>query len=225
MKNNGRLIFGSVLIFLGIVFFLDQFGFLNQIGTSSWFVLSLMWPLLLIYFGYRIYSNSSSYWGIFLIVIGCISLLDKFVDVNFWSIVWPLSIIGVGIYILLKKEDEKLNKSETSVSAEDSIHEDIVFWGIDRMISSNEFVGGEVNCIFGGGKLDLSEAKISKDGAELDVNCIFGGLEVIVPEDCKIISDGTGVFGGWDVKTKDSKTGPTLRISGSAVFGGVEVKR
>ena len=48
---------------------------------------------------------------------------------------------------------------------------------------------------------------------------------VIVPKDCKVIANGTGIFGGWDSKiaSRDIKS-PVLEITGSAIFGGVEVK-
>ena len=226
-NNNRKLVLGSILIFLGLVFLFEQFGLLTTLGISAGFVLNLAWPLILIYFGYRIYSNNGSFWGVFLMVVGGISLMESFFDINFWSIVWPLGIMALGIFLLLKKDEgfgDRVNTSAES-SELDEIREDVVFWGIDNVVTSKAFKGGEVNCIFGGGKLDLSKSKISKDGAELEVNCVFGGLEVILPKDCKVVSDGTGVFGGWNVKTKESKTGPTLRITGSAVFGGVEVKR
>jgi predicted membrane protein len=224
-ENNSRLIFGGILIFLGLLFLLDQFNIFSQFGISAWFVVGLVWPALLVYFGYKIYSNSRSYWGIFLMVVGCIVFAEKFVDVNFWSIVWPVAIIGAGFFVLFKKEGEISEVRNVSSFDGDMINEDVVFWGIDKKITSKSFKGGEINCIFGGGKLDISDAGISKDGADLEVNCIFGGLDVIVPEKCKVISDGTGVFGGWDVKTKEGKEGPELRITGSAVFGGVEIKR
>lgn len=226
MKNNGKVILGIALISLGILFFLEQFGILSALGISVWFVVSLVWPALLVYFGYKIYSNSSSFWGIVLIVVGSISFLDKFVNVDFWGVVWPVAIIGAGIYFLLRDEETIVKEERKSDTfSGDSINEDIIFWGIDRKIVSKDFRGGEINCIFGGGKLDLSDAGISKDGANLEINCIFGGLDVIVPEKCKVISDGTGVFGGWDVKTKEGKEGPELKITGSAVFGGVDIKR
>ncbi len=59
---------------------------------------------------------------------------------------------------------------------------------------------------------------------KLEVDCIFGGVEIIVPSKCKVITNGTGVFGGWSPNISNKEDGPTLTISGSAVFGGVEIK-
>jgi predicted membrane protein len=226
MRDKNRLIFGFLILFVGIIFLLGQFGVLALIGLSSWFVVSLIWPAALIYWGYRVFFKSNSFWGVILMIFGSLTLLDRFVNVSFWNILWPLVIISLGIWILFRKEREVEFGVNRSESSEDSIYEDVVFWGMDRIVKSKAFKGGEVNCIFGGGKLDLSKVKLAKDGAELEINCIFGGLELIVPEECRLISDGTGVFGGWNSKVKEGKKdSPTLKISGAAVFGGVNIKR
>ena len=224
MEEKNRLVFGVLLIAFGLIFLLDQFGILTPFGISPWFLVTLAGPAFLVYLGYRLYSRHGGYLGLFLIVFGLVSLLGRFMDVNFWSILWPLVIISFGLSLLFRKEGMKTN-IEKKVSSLDEIYEDIVFWGIDRKITSKAFKGGEVNCIFGGGKLDLSKAKIDKKGAKLEVNCVFGGLEVIVPKGGKIVADGSGAFGGWTSKIDERESnGPVFKISGSAVFGGVVIK-
>ena len=124
----------------------------------------------------------------------------------------------------VKDGSKKINIVKDELDS-DTINEAVVFWGMDKAVTSDSFKGGEVTCVFGGGKLDLSNVKIAKDGATLEINCIFGGAEIILPKDINVVTNGTGVFGGWSPKISTSKsTGPRLEITGAAVFGGVEVR-
>jgi predicted membrane protein len=107
----------------------------------------------------------------------------------------------------------------------DRISETVVFWGIDKNMDSKAFKGGDATVVFGGAKLDLRDAQLDKNGAKLVLNTAFGGIEVLLPKDCNVISDGVGILGGWDNKfnQRESK-GPKLEITGTAIFGGIEIK-
>ena len=81
--------------------------------------------------------------------------------------------------------------------------------------------------VFGGCEIDLREARIPAGGMTINAAVLFGGLEVIVPEDLNIQVNGAGIFGGFGGKSRkasnDPRT-PTVKISGVAIFGGVDVK-
>jgi predicted membrane protein len=226
MKNNNRFVFGVVLLVLGVLFLIDQLNIFANFDISVWRVINIAWPLLLIYLGTNLLIRErKSTGGIILIVLGVLFLGSNVFQVSFFSMFWPFILIAIAISILLNKDgDASVNISNEVVSS-DMINESVVFWGMDRTVESDSFKGGEVTCVFGGGKLNLSKVKMDKDGANLEINCIFGGLEVIVPKDANVVTNGTGVFGGWSPEIKSSKsTGPKLEISGAAVFGGVEIK-
>ncbi len=104
----------------------------------------------------------------------------------------------------------------------------------------------EVLSLFGGVTLDFTDANLYS--GETIVNClaIFGGIDLIVPADLEVDANGTGLFGGFDLKAlKKQKKGifsrrrgepsqeldldpddepPLLRVRGFALFGGVSVK-
>ncbi len=104
----------------------------------------------------------------------------------------------------------------------------------------------EVLSLFGGVTLDFTDANLY-NGTTI-VNCLaaFGGIEIIVPAELEVDANGTGLFGGFDLKAlKKRKTGifsrrrsepapdfdydsddepPLLRVRGFALFGGVSVK-
>ncbi len=81
-------------------------------------------------------------------------------------------------------------------------------------------------CVFGGGTLDLSEARLTTAETVITVVCLFGGVEVTVPDGMAVRSEVIGVFGGTEVPKDPAPAGaPTLVLKGAAIFGGVEVKR
>jgi len=92
-------------------------------------------------------------------------------------------------------------------------------------MTSKNFKGGEVNTVFGGYQLDLRDVKVAKEGAEININCAFGGVEIFVPKDCRVVTNGTGILGGWtpDLKSNEVET-PVLTISGVVAFGAVDIK-
>jgi hypothetical protein len=54
----------------------------------------------------------------------------------------------------------------------------------------------------------------------------MGGVEIIVPDDIDVETEGTGIMGGFEhfAHTSDDPDAPLLRITGFAIMGGVEIK-
>nr|WP_244502815.1 DUF1707 domain-containing protein [Streptomyces hygroscopicus] len=80
--------------------------------------------------------------------------------------------------------------------------------------------------VFGGVEIDLTEAVFEQQEIVIHVVAAFGGVDIKVPENVSLRSSGSGVFGGFDVKTYEAPDpdAPIVHISGFAVFGGVEAK-
>jgi len=88
-----------------------------------------------------------------------------------------------------------------------------------------------VDAVFGSIELDLSGASISSPDrlAALEVNAVFGGVEITVPRTWKVVMKNAAVFGGCEDKTFPPRPEPgfepaTLVLTGSAVFGGIEIR-
>jgi hypothetical protein len=84
-----------------------------------------------------------------------------------------------------------------------------------------------VYAVMGGAELDFSEAVMLEGVTELRIFALWGGVEVRVPDDIHVESRGVGVLGGFaqlDHRCAEPDAS-TLRISGFAVMGGVDVKR
>jgi predicted membrane protein len=222
-KNKANVVLGTILIVLGIFISLNHFTDLDL----GWLA-PLVGPSLIIMFGlFLIIKHGRSKIGFIILFIGLISLLSQIFDYNIWNL-WPIGIILIGIITMIGFPSwNKGEKSSVKATGEDSIDEAIVFWGLEKRIRSQNFRGGKITVLFGGAEIDLREAKISAKGAALDVSAIFGGVEIKVPsQDVRVINQGTGFLGAFEdnCNSSNKKNAPIFKITGSAVFGGVEIK-
>jgi hypothetical protein len=135
-----------------------------------------------------------------------------------------------------KSWDDGSGTSETSAPRVNEVN---IFWGSKRRIVAKNFVGGDIVAIFGGFEIDLREADILGNVAEIEVISIFGGGEIRVPPNWEIVMDTVGIFGGCDDRTRhpdypiagaspaDGSTAPhpkRLIVKGVAIFGGLGIK-
>ncbi|MEF9885945.1 DUF1707 SHOCT-like domain-containing protein [Streptomyces sp. P9-A4] len=78
--------------------------------------------------------------------------------------------------------------------------------------------------MWGGGKLDLTEARFSSQDTEIRAVALWGGTRIVVPEDVDVEVRGLGLFGVFD-KRAANKVGtagtPRVVIKGLALFGAV----
>ena len=100
-----------------------------------------------------------------------------------------------------------------------------IFDGIDLESSASAFRGGSMFAWFGDISADLRAAKLSSDGAHLDLHALNGGIAIKVPEGWRVRSSVRAFAGGVDVRAVEPEAagGPTLTLEGFAAFGGVAV--
>ncbi len=224
MKITSKIVLGAILVFIGITFFLETSGLLSYLNLNAWTIIWLLWPLFFLGMGIRMILNQNITAGIVFTSLGIIFLLTQLFHWGFFSVLWPVILIAIGLSVIFRKENAHFNSGKKYDSS-DKISDTVLFWGLDKKVDAKAFKGGEINAVFGGVKIDLREAKINKSGAKIIANAAFGGIEILVPKDCRIVADGIGIFGGWENKiaSRDTKE-PALEITGTAVFGGVEIK-
>lgn len=117
----------------------------------------------------------------------------------------------------------------TPYSSPHHLNEWAVFGGTRRRIDSQDFQGGEAFAMFGGIELDLRKAGSTLEEIVVEINAMFGGVEVRVPETWSVTVQGSGIFGGYEDETMDTRATPTgkqphLIVNGYAIFGGVSIK-
>jgi predicted membrane protein len=159
--------------------------------------------------------------GLIIIFLG-LSILFNF-DFPIFKILLALLFIFIGWKVVTNKTADMPMVGQSSTAREDLLKRVMIFSGINTKIQSDNFSGGEVVAIFGGGDIDLSEVKVKGDSLELNLVAIFGGLKITVPDDWNVKTEGVGVLGGFENKADTKKSSVTAVIKGVAIFGGVEI--
>ena len=80
----------------------------------------------------------------------------------------------------------------------------------------------------GNAELDLTSARMGQGTSQIEIRCVLANVEITVPHDIRVLCDGDGMVGSFDVvrvgDTRHAADAPTLRISGTAYAGNVTVK-
>jgi Cell wall-active antibiotics response 4TMS YvqF/Domain of unknown function (DUF1707) len=79
--------------------------------------------------------------------------------------------------------------------------------------------------VFGSAVLDFRQAQLGPGVTTVHVNAVFGNVEIIVPPQLAVESEGHAVFGAFEdhASAVADPDRPVLRIVGTAVFGNVEI--
>jgi predicted membrane protein len=229
-RGRGGIITGAILILIGLAFLLDH------MGVISIDYLWRFWPLLLVFAGLvNFLSRERRAWGALLMLAGALLQLNQLGITHFgWAQFWPMILIAAGLLVLWGALDRSHAPVVSSSSASDprtTLNEAVVFGGLERRMTSQDFRGGEVTAIFGGVELDLTEASMQGNEITLAITAIFGGVELRVPPTWQVVFRGSPIFGGIEDKTRtprvDDPANPnpkTLVVTGAVIFGGLEIK-
>lgn len=220
--TSPRLWIGVLLIIFGGLFLLRNYDFLDFDVPRFLY----MWETIFIIIGLILLATSRNKTaGIVFLAIGGLNLFPE---------LWPLLLIGIGVYILYRRNNlrhsiESSEKGETCRVGEDTIDEISVFGGGSKMFQSQNFRGGKITAIFGGSEINLYDCKLADGVQVIDITALFGGTTIIVPRDWKVETDVIAIFGGFgDKRRKDPnlnyQANKTLLIKGTVIFGGGEIK-
>ncbi|HEX7959434.1 MAG TPA: DUF5668 domain-containing protein [Terriglobales bacterium] len=230
-RMSGAVATSLMVIAVGVLLLLNQIG-----AFPARYELSF-WPIILVGIGaVRLASSKTAdrHWGAFMVLLGVLFQLNDWHIIRFrFQDLWPVLIMGVGALLLWNalqgKKTSLFSKGANDASFEGEFDLNYVFGGGEPRLQTKEFRGGRLTAIFGGFKLDLSRAEMQSGEATIEANAIFGGGEILVPETWHVILHGSGIFGGYDNKTRyfqpdASQPSRTLTVKGSAVFGGIVIK-
>lgn len=219
--SYGKMVFGLGIILVGIVMTLDRF---HVVRAEN--ILSFGLPLLVIGVGLakiRIYRFWESFFGSLLVVGGTLYLLDTLglVEVSIGKL-WPLLLVFIGGRILAGGFRRWPGPSAGT------LNELAIFGGVERRVSTPDFVGGHVAAFCGGFELDLTDAQIADEQAVIDVFAMWGGGEIKVPPTWNVVVKVLPIFGGTNDKTlhpapQAGVQPKQLIVTGTAIMGGLEV--
>ena len=239
-RRMRKIIFGLLVISAGALLLGFNMGYL----PIAYKHIVFSWQMLLIAIGLvNLVTRHSWVFGLILIAVGgfFIAPLVHPFPFDVVSLFWPILLIFAGIMIIIKKGFMHHHKwhhkhsfekwhSRTEQATFDAgyINVDHVFSGSKRKFTDQEFKGGNINLVFGGIELDLTQTTLAVGKNELIIDCVFGGVNLLVPSDWTIHIDVHTVMGGFIDKRNVIKNGTNtdreLFIKGSAVFGGGEIK-
>lgn len=224
---------GFFFVLAGVLLFGFNLGVLPLAYKSVVF----SWAMLLTLFGlihgfvYRHYC-----FGLIATAVGIFWLAVKLglPHPEFGKIIIPLALIVIGVKVLFRKKKSSdsccyMNSSkEEELPEEGRIAETCVFSGSKRVLRSQLFKGGEVNCVFGGSEIDLSATQLAVGTTNIEINCVFGGATLIVPASWTVRHKVHAIFGGFvdrsSIPVDHKDPDRILLITGSCVFGGAELR-
>jgi predicted membrane protein len=220
-------IVGGVVCLVGLLLLLDH---LNIISVDH---LWRFWPLILIAVGAaHLTEPERRPWGAIVLLVGTLFLVNSLNILHFdWSSLWPIVVILVGGMMIWNSLQAQRRRTGIPDSAS-TMNAYAIFSGLERRVTAKNFRFGRVSAVFGGAELDFHDADIEGDTGELELNAVFGGVELRVPENWNVEARNQTMFGGYSDKTRNSTRAAdpanagakTLIVSGTVMFGGVEVK-
>jgi predicted membrane protein len=230
-RRSGRahLLLGIVLMFLGLFLIADMADIVPWRLRDFLFT----WQALLILLGLIFLSNRENKGtGIVLIAIGSFFLLPRIINVPYYwrNLFWPSLLIVLGLVIIFgsrRHGSSTVFGQKRKVSGDDILDEVSVFGGGDKIVNSQQFQGGKITHIFGGSKIDFTQAQLAKGKQYLELVLIFGGTKLIIPEGWDVKLEVTSIFGGFSDKRIKSRVVPEadrkLVITGTTIFGGGDI--
>jgi len=227
--TDKRIFLGGILIVIGAFLLLgsmDIFDFsISHIIFSFPFFLTVIGIFILL-------NTNKKIFGGIVTGIGVFFLLPRiFPGIHYHGgIIFPVILISLGTYIILNhRRKEAAFSGNNAFQKKDVIDDVSIFGGGAKIISSDNFRGGNITAVFGGSEISLTGCKLAEGEQILDVLTIFGGTTILVPRDWNVVVNVTSILGGFSDKSiKDPNVLPdqsrTLHIKGLALFGGGEVK-
>jgi len=224
MKKSG-ILWGIAFVAVGVILALNALDITDiDLFFDGWWTLFIIVPC-----GIGLFTEREKFGNAIGVACGVLLLLgcqDIFDFSMLWKLLVPALIVVIGIKMVLNavssgrsneildqlKEDGKTPKSGCAT-----------FSGCDLNFDGEVFEGAELTATFGGVKCDLRGAIIENDSA-IHVSAIFGGITILVPETVNIKVSTNSMFGGVSNKTPARKDVPTIYVSGTCMFGGVDIK-
>ena len=217
---NGALVVGIVAIVAGTVLMLDRIGLIQGSHVFR------LWPLILIAIGANTLIQSRCrghiVGGGMIMLAGILNLLFVFHYFT-WAQLWPVMIIGFGVFLVWEAVRPKSYRTFTDTDGSAKS----VFASVEKTVISRDFKEAKIETVFGSAEVDMLHAEMLEDKAYLDVNSVFGSVEIRIPDHWNVIIEANAVFGSCEDKTRPpvpSTTPKTLIVRGDAVFGSIEVR-
>ena len=219
-KNRNTWV-AIVLIGLGAFFLFRNFDFFPYWIPSYLFG----WEMIMILIGVAMLVTGKRE-GLIFLGIGGIFILNDIFYLPHWHMgnLWPVILIIIGVSLFISRR----NQSQANDNEDDAdfFNDTAIFGGSERSFSSKNFKGGKVTSVFGGSDVNFQDAELGQREVIIDQFVMFGGNAFRVPDDWTVINESFVIFGGFGDKRRNADRDPNkiLRIKGTVIFGGGEIK-
>ena len=226
-ETSNRLIIGVLLIIAGLILIVKKSTMLPEPLDHFIDDIIFSWQMLLIVIGVIALTGSDNKTpGIVMISVGGFFLIpelftDFFRSFNFF---WPALFIVLGVVLLVNSKRLVKKLDFSTVNKADYIDYVNIFSGAERQLITENFQGGKITSIFGGGEVDLTRSSMAPGDNVIEITCIFGGTTIIVPESWNVVIEVTPILGGFSDSRKMRDNTRSLTIRGTVIFGGGEIK-
>jgi predicted membrane protein len=229
-----RLVIGLWIVLVGAILLLNNLGVIN--GSQFW---RYFWPLILVFVGTSMLINNQARiqrqrlgW-IFVIVGGWIFLQQLgWIYISIFKLFLPALLLFVGGTLVWrafnapKGESKVVNLASSEEPQAEFMHSFAVMSSNELRPISRPFRGADLSAVMAGVKLDLLDARMEADSANIEVFAFWGGMEIFVPPDWTVVSKVTTLMGGFIDKRRPTTVLPTktVIITGLVLMGGIEIK-
>jgi len=224
-RITGRVVIGGLLIFFGVIFLLDNMGVIDAGDVFDY------WPMILVVVGLlkvvQPREEGQRPFGIALLVLGAFLQLQMLVFTPWRIYLWPVLLLAAGGFLIWRSLGK--TREGADVARSDGSSDFAMMGGVNRIVESKDYRGGEATAVMGAVELDFRGSTIVTSPAILDVFALWGGIEITVPPEWKVDVRGMPILGGFENKARTSvhdagAPEQVLVIRGTALMGGVEIK-
>jgi len=224
-KKVSSILFGLLIIAAGVIYAGNVlFNWDIEIFFNGWWTLFIIIPCL-----YSMMKHGFHVVNITGFIIGVLLLLERVLPKvipggTVGKLIVPIILVGIGVSLLFGAK--KHRPMAASMSGNNNNEYTAVFGGQEIKLTHEPISSLKLNAIFGGLEIDLSDVIIEQD-IVIEANAIFGGIDIIVPDYVKVKLSSVPIFGGVDCKIPQTGNpdAPTVILNGTAMFGGIDVKR
>jgi len=148
-----------------------------------------------------------------------------------WPILAAAVLLSIGFSIIFHKKDKWLGRwhmeeNETFENVDDDEMTCTVKFGSStKFIRSENFEKAYLNCRYGAIKAYFDNAKLSPDGAELNIAATCSGIELFIPKHWRISNGLDAFLGGVEEKSRNvpDPDSPVLTITGNIKLSGIVI--
>jgi hypothetical protein len=251
MKKN-NLLMGLAFIALAVCLILNQvtdmvsFKFVAKILVAVIFAKEFIKGIA----KKRIFTTIMSLTFVFLLfkneILKALDYQGK--NISGWVVFWAALFVSIGLSLIFGKKqrvitvfgdgrkivddelddiiidaDEYKDDTQNSVMGE-KVYFKATFSSVTKYVKSDNFKRADLECRFGDLDVYFDKAKVSEDGAIINVDVNFGDATIYIPKEWDVDNRITTGFGSVHEQGRGTTGGPKAVIKGSSNFADVTIK-